>query len=263
MGYEFITVEKKDHVTTVTINRPDVMNAIHPPAAQEMDTVFNEFDENPDEWVCIITGAGDRAFSAGNDLKFQAEHGPAAVVEGVRKCKGGFAGITSRFDCFKPFIAAVNGLALGGGFEIALSCDIIIAAETASFGLPEPRVGLMAGAGGVHKLPRHIPYHLAMGMILTARRVPAQELAGYGLLNEVTPPEQLMQTANKWADDIKECAPLSVRASKEATMAGLHMSLAEAMPLMVPGMAAMYSSEDLLEGPRAFAEKRKPQWTGR
>ncbi|MBW1814984.1 MAG: enoyl-CoA hydratase/isomerase family protein, partial [Deltaproteobacteria bacterium] len=144
MSYELIKVKKKGHLTIVTINRPDVLNAISPPTSVELSKAFNEFDDDPDAWICIITGSGDRAFSAGNDLKYQAQHGGGGVAEKMKDVKGGFGGITARHDCFKPIIAAVNGFALGGGFEIALACDIIIAADTAEFGLPEPRVGLMA-----------------------------------------------------------------------------------------------------------------------
>jgi len=263
MGYELIKVEKKDHLIVVTINRPEVMNSISPPSSEELSKVFNEFNEDPDAWVCIVTGAGDRAFSAGNDLKYQAQHGAEAVAKATEAIKGGFAGITSRFDCFKPLIAAVNGLALGGGFEIALACDIIIAAENAQFGLPEPRVGLIAGAGGLHRLPRQIPYHLAMGMILTSKRLTAQGALQYGLVNEVVPLEDLIPTAEKWAAEIMKGAPLSIRASKESAVKGLGIPLEEALPKVFPGMVAMHKSEDLIEGPRAFAEKRPPRWKGR
>jgi len=263
MGYEFIKVEKRDHITIVTINRPDVMNAIHPPASKEMSCAFDEFEEDPDAWVCIITGAGDRAFSAGNDLKYQAKHGEDAVRAGMKGVKGGFAGITFRFDCFKPIIAAVNGLALAGGFEIALACDIIIAAENAGFGLPEHRVGLVPGSGGVHRLAKQVPYHFAMTMILASRQITAQEAMQFGIVAEVVPQAQLMKTALKWADEILKGAPLSMRASKEALLKGLHMPLEEAMYAHYPGMDKALDSEDLVEGPRAFAEKRPPHWKGR
>jgi len=263
MDFEYIQVEKKEHLTILTINRPESLNAISPPASAEMDQVLNDFNADPDAWVCIITGAGDRAFSAGNDLKYQAQHGQDAVKQAYKHIRGGFGGITSRFDCFKPIIAAVNGFALGGGFEIALACDIIIAAETASFGLPEPRVGLMPGAGGVHRLPRQIPYHLAMGMILTSKRLTAQEAQEYGLVNEVTPLEELLPTAEKYAAEIMKGAPLSIRASKEAALKGYNMPLEEALYTVFPGMEVMYNSEDIIEGPKAFAEKRAPQWKGK
>ncbi len=263
MNYELIKVEKRDHLTIVTINRPEVMNAINPPTSEEMGRAFNEFDEDPDAWVCIITGAGDRAFSAGNDLKYQAQHGAEAVARATQGIKGGFGGNTSRFDCFKPFIAAVNGLALGGGFEIALACDIIIAAENAGLGFPEPRVGLMPGAGGVHRLPRQIPYHLAMGMIMTSKRLTAQEALQYGIVNEVVPLEDLIPIAEKWANEIVKGAPLAIRAGKEATIKGLNLPLEEAIPKVFPGMVEMNKSEDLIEGPRAFTEKRPPRWKGR
>lgn len=263
MGYEFIRVEKKEHITIITINRPEVMNAIHPPASKEMDDAFNDYAADPDAWVAILTGAGDKAFCAGNDLKWQAEHGGEALREGMKNLKGGLGGITLRFDLFKPVIAAVNGVALGGGFECALACDIIIASENASFGLPEPTVGMIAGAGGVHYLPRAIPYHLAMGVMLTARRISAQDALQMGLVNQVVPLEQLMSTAETWAEKILTCSPLAIRATKEAALKGIALPLEQAAKTRFPGQIALYESEDFIEGPKAFAEKRKPKWKGR
>jgi crotonobetainyl-CoA hydratase len=263
MNYEFIKAEKKGHVTTVTINRPDVMNSISPLVSVEMDHAFNDFDTDPQQWVCIVTGAGEKAFSAGNDLKFQAVNGPAKMIEIMKGVKGGFAGITSRFDCYKPFIAAVNGLALGGGFEIALACDVIVASEKASFGFPEPRVGLIPGAGGVHRLPRQIPYHLAQYMIMTSKRITAQQAMQYGLVAEIVPLSELIPTVEKIAAEILLGAPISIRAAKEATLKGLDVTLQEAISTQFPGQTAMYQSEDFIEGPKAFVEKRPPNWKGR
>ncbi len=263
MNYEFIKLEKKGHVTTVTINRPEVMNSISPLVSVEMDHAFNDFEADPDQWICIITGAGEKAFSAGNDLKYQAVNGPAKIREIMKGVKGGFAGLTSRFECYKPFIAAVNGLALGGGFEIALACDIIIASENASFGLPEPRVGLIPGAGGVHRLPRQIPYHLAQYMIMTSKRITAQQAMQYGLVAEVVSPAELIPTAEKIASEILLAAPLCIRAAKEATVKGLNVTLQDAISTQFPGQLAMYQSEDFIEGPKAFAEKRPPNWKGK
>ncbi len=263
MGYEFIKVEKKEHVTIITINRPEVMNALHPPASKEMDDAFNEFADDPNAWIAILTGAGDKAFSAGNDLKWQALHGGEALREGMKNLKGGLGGITLRFDLFKPLIAAVNGLALGGGFECALACDIIIASDKASFGLPEPTVGMIAGAGGVHYLPRAIPYHLALGMMLTARRISAQEALQMGLINQVVPHDQLMSAVDEWVAKILACSPLAIRASKQAALQGLAMPLEQAARTVFPAQVTLYQSQDFVEGPKAFAEKRKPQWLGR
>jgi len=260
MAYEFITVEKRNHLTIISINRPQVMNALHPPANQEMDQAFNEFSEDPNAWVAILTGTGDRAFSAGNDLKWQAQHGGQAVRDSVAALKGGLGGITRRYDCFKPIIAAVNGFALGGGFEIVLACDLAVAVESATFGLPEPRVGLVARGGGMHRLPRQIPYRQAMSMLLTGRRVTAQEALQMGLINQVVAREELMSTAERWAEEILECSPYALRATKEAVLKGLDFSLDRALAEAFPGMKALWESEDYKEGPRAFAEKKEPPW---
>jgi crotonobetainyl-CoA hydratase len=256
--YEFVKVEKEGHLTIITLNRPESMNSVHPLLSLEMDKILNEFEEDPEQWIGIITGAGDRAFSAGNDLKFQASgqrvQGPAS----------GFAGITSRFNMVKPMIAAVNGVAMGGGFEIALACDIIIASEKAVFALPEPRVGLAALAGGMHRLPRQIGLKRAMYMMLTARRVSAAEGLQLGFVNEVVPHDQLMTRAKEIVGEILECAPLSIRTTKQTAMQGLtHANIEDAMKDTYDQAVKMYQSEDIKEGPMAFAQKRKPNWKGK
>jgi enoyl-CoA hydratase/carnithine racemase len=259
MTREFCIVEKDGPLLIVTINRPDVMNSLHPPANHELAAVFDEFAADPALWVAIITGAGDRAFSAGNDLKYQAMGGAMSVPD------TGFAGLTSRFTLNKPVIAAVNGVAMGGGFEIALACDLIVAADTATFALPEPRVGLAALAGGLHRLPRQIGHKQAMGMILTGRRVGAEEGQRLGFVNEVVAQADLMAAAKRWAGQILECSPMSIRASKEAVQRGLAEPTLEAALKAQMGyeaVRAMFKSEDFREGPMAFAQKRKPDWKG-
>jgi enoyl-CoA hydratase/carnithine racemase len=260
--YRFCTVADEERVRIVTLNRPEVMNALHAEANEELSAIWDGFAADPDAWVAILTGSGDRAFSAGNDLKATARRaGETATPR--RPLKGGFGGITSRFDLFKPLIAAVNGWAMGGGCEMALACDIVIAADHARFGLPEPRVGLLAGAGGVHRLPRKIPLTIAMGMILTGKPIDAQRALQYGLVNEVVPLAQLPATADRWAAEILECAPLAVRGSKEASMTGLDLPLETALRRSYDNVQAHMASADLIEGPRAFSEKRTPAWTGR
>lgn len=255
---ESIRIDRAGGVTTVTLARPASLNAVTPDMHDELEAAFNAFAADPAQQICVITGEG-RGFCAGSDLKAVAAGGHRAYPA------HGYAGLIERFDCPKPFIAAVNGVAMGGGFEIALACDLIIAAESASFALPEPMVGAVALGGGLHRLARQIGLKPAMGMILTGQRVSAAEGLRLGFVNEVVPDAALMDTTQRWCAEILRCSPMSVRASKEAVLRGLdEPSLAAALRAQdsYPAFAAWRSSDDAREGPRAFAEKRPPRWQG-
>jgi enoyl-CoA hydratase/carnithine racemase len=260
MSYDFLLVDRHEHVLTVTLNRPEVMNALHPPLHKELDTVWDMFMADDTLWVAILTGAGERAFCAGSDLKYRTgEADEADLRHPAQPVESHLA------RCWKPVVAAVNGYAVGGGLELALQCDIIVAADHALFGLPEARRGLLADAGGTVKLPRRIPYHLAMGLLLTGKFIGADEAARYGLVNEVVPPAELMAAAQRWAAEVATCSPLAVQAAKQVAVTTLDLSVEQAMG-MIESLATvrrLRESQDYIEGPRAFTEKRKPQWKGR
>lgn len=246
-------------VMTVTIDRPAALNALHPPAHLELSRAFDLFAADPDLRVAVVTGAGSRAFCVGTDLKVRAEtgrddHPPT-----------GFAGLTHRFDLLKPVIAAVNGLALGGGVEIVLAADLAVAAEHAEFGLPEARAGLAAiGGGGLQRLARQLPLKQAMALALTGRRIKADEAERIGLVNAVVPAEKLDDAVRALCDDIVAGAPLAIAATKQVlTQSRDRPGLAAALHANYPAAERMLASEDAREGARAFAEKRKPAWRGR
>jgi len=255
--YEFCSVSHEDKLCVITINRPAVRNALHRPANLELQQAFDDFQNNSALRVAILTGSGTEAFCAGNDLKYQAAGNDTTYPE------GGFGGITARFAMNKPVIAAVNGLAMGGGFEIALACDIIVASDNAFFALPEPLVGLAAICGGTLRLTQQIPTKQAMGIILTGRRVPAQEGQSLGFVNEVVQRGEALTAARRWADQILKCSPMAIRASKQLAYKGIqNTNLEETYPLQktFPAVKALYASHDRTEGPKAFSEKRQAVW---
>ena len=228
----------------------------------ELAEIWEDFRDDPGVWVAILTGAGERAFSAGNDLKATAERtADGSDVQGDSRPP--FGRITRDFHCPKPMIAAVNGVAVGGGLELALACDIIVAADHARFGLPEPRVGLFAGAGGIHRLARQLPFKIAMGLLLTGRLFGAEEAHRIGLVNEVVPLADLIPAAERWAGEILECSPLSVQLTKESALDGLQHSVDEALARDDDRVRRLLASADFVEGPKAFSERRTPKWTGR
>ena len=258
------TFEISGHVASITLNRPDSMNALNPELRYALSQHFDEVENNDDIWLAVVTGSGERAFCAGMDLKHRAREAEATDEQSSewQRMINQTNPLNLRWHFPKPVIAKVNGFALGGGLELAMACDIVVAADHAELGLPEPRRGLIAGGVGVHRLPRQIGLKPAMGYMLTGRHMTAQRAYELGLVNEVVPAAELDETVDKWVQDILRCAPLAVRATKEAAMKGLDTYLSEANGLDYPAEKARANSHDAREGPRAFAEKRPPEWTG-
>ncbi|HEU5417934.1 MAG TPA: crotonase/enoyl-CoA hydratase family protein [Streptosporangiaceae bacterium] len=249
-----VLTEVTDGVAVITINRPEARNAVNGAVARGIAGAVDELDGRADVRALVLTGAGG-TFSAGMDLKgFLA--GDAPVVEGR-----GFAGIVER-PPVKPVIAAVEGYALAGGFELALACDLIVAGQTAKFGLPEVRRGLVAGAGGLLRLPRRIPYHLAMEIALTGEHYPAQRLAEAGLLSQVTPAGEALAAAIQLARRVALGAPLAVAATKRVIAAQADWDSAEAFARQSEIISPVFTSADAMEGATAFAQKRQPAWRG-
>ncbi|MBV8538592.1 MAG: enoyl-CoA hydratase/isomerase family protein [Alphaproteobacteria bacterium] len=255
-----VRLEVKDHVARVTIDRPEVLNAIDAEAEAQLQAIWQRLEEDHDVRVVVLTGAGDRAFCVGADMK--SAGGRSGLEYWAAARPGGFGGIALRHTLDVPVLARVNGHALGGGLEIVLGCDLVVAAEEATFGLPEPRVGRLPLDGGMVLLQRQIPQRLAMGMLLTGRRISAQEAADYGLINEVVPRAELDRAVDRWVAEILECAPLSLRAIKQSARRTAHLAAAEAQALRLPAVVEALQSSDAAEGPRAFREKRKPVWKG-
>lgn len=257
-SYAHVIVERRGAVLEVTINRPEANNALTPEANDELEQIFNSYDADPSLWVAIITGSGSKAFCTGNDLQV------AASGRRLWLPRTGFGGLTSRPDRVKPVIAAVNGDAMGGGFEIALASDLIVADETAQFALSQVRVGLIASAGGLQRLTRQIPYKQAMEMILTGRRVPAAEASDLGFVNRVVAAGTALAGARALADTLLDCSPTAIRLSKTLLHAQARIaSETEAVQPAYTAVDRLLASEDRIEGMAAFVQQRKPVWTNR
>ena len=258
-----VQLSREGRVAIIVMDRPEARNAMNREMAEQLNTTYDELAGDEAVWAVVLTGAGDRAFCAGQDLKEveaavkQAESGAAP-----RGASGGFGGITHR-DFPKPIIAAVNGFAMGGGFEICLACDLVVAEEHASFGLPEVKRGLFAGAGGLVRISKRLPMPLAMEVALTGEPLGARRAYELGLVNRVVPKGEGVRAAVELANVICQAAPLAVRVSKKMLRTGVLQGEDELWALQAQLGAELMRSEDFLEGPRAFVEKRAPQWKGR
>lgn len=255
-----VLFEVRDHVARVTIDRPQVMNAIDAATEAELERFWTRIEGDHDVRAVVLTGSGDRAFCAGADVKNVSKTGLEYWADAR---PNGFGGIALRTTLDVPVIARVNGHALGGGFEAVLGCDIVVAAEEATFAFPEPRLGRIPLDGGMVLLQRQIPFRAAMGVLMTGRRVPAREALALGIVNEVVPRAELDQAVERWLKEILACAPLSIRAVKQTVRRTAHLDAQEARAMKLPALIAALQSKDQDEGVAAFREKRPAVWQGR
>jgi E-phenylitaconyl-CoA hydratase len=260
--FKNIIYEKKGRIAVITINRPERMNAIDPDTSQELLSAWSDFRDDNELWVAVFTGAGERAFSAGLDLVAVAEAFSSGMV-GAFKFDVPFGGITRGFEIFKPMIAAINGHCLAGGLEMALCCDIRIAAENATFGLMEVTRAIIPGAGGTQRLPRAIGLPKALELIITGGRIDAQTALRYGLISQVVPLAELIPKAMELAELICQNGPIAVRLAKESACRGYDMTLEQGLAVEQKLSDEVWRTEDSREGPVAFAQKRKPEYKGR
>ena len=251
-----IDYKKEGRIAIFTINRPEALNSMNVEALRELHEVMVDFRDDPNLWVGIVTGAGEKAFCAGADIKnllpFLKEHRNTPWAMPATPLRG--------LDLWKPLIAAINGMALGGGLEIAVMCDIRLASENARLGTPEVALGVIPGWGGTQRLPRMVPWCKAAEILLMGKPIDAQEAYRIGLVNKVVPPEQLMSTAKEWAEVILQTGPLGVRAAKEAMIRGSNMTLEDGLRLEYSLFDYLLGTEDFTEGTTAFVEKRKPAY---
>jgi enoyl-CoA hydratase/carnithine racemase len=250
--------ERRGHVEILTINRPEARNAINGAVSKAMSDAMDALTDDPECWVVVVTGSGDKAFSAGMDLKAFSS-GEGGDIMGA---SGGFGGLTQR-DFPKPIIAAVNGSALAGGFEIMLSCDLVVAAEHATFGIPEAKRGLIAGAGGLIRMPKRLPMAVALELAMTGDPIDAERAYALGLVNKVVPGDAVLAEAVALAERIAANAPLAVRYSKDVMKRAAEVPESEGWAINADAVRIVFSSADAMEGPVAFAEKRAPNWQGK
>ena len=249
-----------EHVAQVTIDRPKLLNAVDQATEDEMQRIWREIEGRSDIWCVVLTGAGERCFSSGADVQEAVKSGRSGFDYWSMEREGGFGGIATRLTLNVPVIARVNGGAYGGGFEMVLGADIVVAADHAKFGLTAPRLGFLPLDGGMVMLPRLIPAKHAMGILMTGRRVTADELAGFGLINEVVPMAELDDAVTRWVDQIKLCSPRSIRAIKQVVRNTSHLAPHAAMGQRLPALMDSLNGPDGDEGSRAFVEKRTPNW---